>query len=215
MPIATSMTDYYQACAPEYEEFYDMPERLSDLAEVKIWLGLEARDRSILEVASGTGYWTAVAASVAKMIQATDFNPAPLEIARSKGLGPHVSFALADAYDLPDYGATFDCGMAHFWWSHVAKSSQDVFLSHFATRLGEGATILMIDNNYVEGSNIPITREDAQGNTYQVRILSSGEQYEVLKNFPDTADIEAAFSKLCTRVEVRQWTYFWAVKAIL
>lgn len=209
------MKDYYQARAPEYEEFYDMPERLSDLAEVKIWLGVEARDRSILEVASGTGYWTAVAAPVAKLIQGTDFNTAPLEIARSKGLGSHVSFALADAYDLPEYGTRFDCGMAHFWWSHVAKSNQDVFLLHFAARLGVGATILMIDNNYVAGSSIPISREDAQGNTYQVRTLSSGEQYEVLKNFPNTADIEAAFCTLCTAVELRQWKFFWAVKALL
>ncbi|MGI9388147.1 MAG: class I SAM-dependent methyltransferase [Methyloligellaceae bacterium] len=215
MPITTSMKDYYQARAPEYEDFYDMPERLSDLAELKIWFGAEAHDRSILEIACGTGYWTAEAAKVAKMILATDFNSAPLEIARSKGLGPHVSFAQADAYDLPEYDIAFDCGMAHFWWSHVAKSDQDIFLSHLAARLGNGATILMIDNNYIAGSNTPISHRDAQGDTYQVRTLSNGEQYEVLKNFPKTADIETAFSKHCAVVEVRQWMYFWAVKAVL
>lgn len=215
MSAATTMKEYYQARASEYEEFYDIPERLSDLAEVKIWLGKETRERTILEVASGTGYWSAVAAPVAKLIQGTDFNTAPLEIARSKNLGPHVSFAFADAYDLPEYDTMFDCGMAHFWWSHVAKASQNVFLSHFASRLSDGATILMIDNNYIDGSNTPITREDAQGNTYQDRTLSNGEHFEVLKNFPDKAQLEAAFGAICTSVEVLQWKYFWAVKAVL
>lgn len=209
------MKDYYQARAPEYEEFYDRPERLSDLAELKNWLEEQTRDRTILEIASGTGYWTAVAAPGAKVMQGTDFNAAPLEIARSKGLGPHVCFDLADAYNLPEYDMAFDCGMAHFWWSHVKKSDREVFLRHFATRLGEGATILMIDNNYVAGSSTPITREDVQGNTYQDRTLSTGELYEVLKNFTNTADLETAFGPLCATVEVRQWKYFWAVKAIL
>ena len=215
MPVATSMKDYYQARAPEYEDFYDIPERLSDLAEVKNWLEEQTRNRTILEIASGTGYWTAVAAPVAKSIQGTDFNSAPLEIARSKDLGAHVSFAQADAYDLPDYDIVFDCGMAHFWWSHVAKSDQDAFLTHFASRLGDGATILMIDNNYVAGSNIPITGDDGQGNTYQVRTLSNGETYEILKNFPDAAELEAVLGKHCSAVEVWQWKYFWALKAVL
>ena len=215
MPVATSMKDYYQARAAEYEEFYDLPERLTDLGEVKTWLEEQSRNRTILEVASGTGYWTAVAAPIAKFIQGTDFNTAPLEIARSKDLGAHVNFAVADAYDLPEYDIVFDCGMAHFWWSHVAKSRQDLFLAHIASRLGSGATVLMIDNNYVAGSNTPITRKDSQGNTYQIRTLSNGDEYEVLKNFPGTADIETVFGRHCSKVDVRQWNYFWAVKAVL
>ena len=215
MPVATSMEEYYQARAPEYEKFYESPERLSDLAELKSWLKEQTRSRTILEVASGTGYWTAVAAPGAKLIQGTDFNRAPLEIARSKNLGAHVRFAEADAYDLPEYDVAFDCGMAHFWWSHVAKSSQYFFLTHFASRLGEAATILMIDNNYVAGSNTPIARDDGEGNTYQLRTSENGDTYQVLKNFPSTTEIESALSAFCGSVEVQQWEYFWAVKAVL
>ena len=95
--MSTSMADYYQARAPEFEIVYDKPERQADLPRLRSWLADEARGATLLEVACGTGYWTSVAATTAKAIVATDFNPGPLEIARSKGLGPHVTFAQADA----------------------------------------------------------------------------------------------------------------------
>src|SRR5882672_10040425 len=127
------MSDYYQARANEYESVYDKPERQDDLQRLRVWLAEEACGRSILEVACGTGYWTAVAASTASAIVATDCNPAPLEIARAKGLGAHVRFEQADAFALPDYGMAFDAGMAHFWWSHVSLADQQRFLGHFAS----------------------------------------------------------------------------------
>lgn len=209
------MEEYYQARAPEYEAFYHYPERQTDLAEVKIWLREQTHGRTILEIACGTGYWTAEVAGEAKLILATDFNSAPLDIARAKGMGGNVRFEQSDAYNLPDYDEGFDCGMAHFWWSHVAKSRRDEFLSHFASRLGNGATILMIDNNYVPGSNIPLSHEDEEGNTYQMRTLANGDTYEIVKNFPDTGELECALERHCESVDVFQWQYFWAVKGVL
>jgi SAM-dependent methyltransferase len=215
MSTGTSMIDYYQARAREYEAVYDKPERQSDLAELRSWLAEQTRERRILEVACGTGYWTAVAAATAQSIHATDFNPGPLEIARSKGLGPNVGFAQADAYALPDMGVEFDCGMAHFWWSHVPKAEQQKFLSHFASRLCKGADLLMIDNNFVAGSSTPISRTDAAGDTYQLRALGGAEQHEVLKNFPSTSDIEAALGPFCSKVHVLQLKHYWAVSGVL
>lgn len=214
MTISTSMTDYYQQRAPEYEEFYNKPERQADQERMKEWLREEVRGRSILEIACGTGYWTAVAAPVAKLIQATDYNSAPLEIARSKNLGGHVSFSRADAYNLPEFDIPFDCGMAHFWWSHILLSDQAAFLEAFTSRLGPSAKIVMIDNNCVSGSTIPITHRDEHGNTYQTRKLSNGDQYEVVKNFPSTTEIETALSPFCKEVQVMQTQYLWGVTAI-
>ncbi len=133
--MQSSMTDYYQARAHEYESVYDKPERQEDLHRLRAWLAEEARGRTMLEVACGTGYWTAVAASTASAIVATDLNAGPLEIARAKGLGAHVRFDQADAFALPDYGVPFDAGMAHFWWSHVPIADQQRFLGHFASKL--------------------------------------------------------------------------------
>ena len=208
------MTDYYQERAPEYEEFYHRPERQAEQDDLKTWLKEEVRERTILEIACGTGYWTAVAAQQARFIQATDFNSAPMEIAEGKALGEHVKFIQADAYDLPDFDTVFDCGMAHFWWSHVLIADRQRFLAGLVSKLQSGATVLMIDNNKVEGSTIPLTRKDQHGNTYQTRTRSNGSEYEVVKNFPGANELRAAFTPFCSEVEVRQSTYFWAVRGI-
>jgi ubiquinone/menaquinone biosynthesis C-methylase UbiE len=209
------MREYYQARAAEFESVYYKPERQDDLRQLRAWLAEEVRGRTALEVACGTGYWTAVAAGTAKAIVATDLNPGPLEIARGKGLGAHVRFVQADAYTLPDHEGPFDAGMAHFWWSHVALADQQRFLAHFASKLGKGAKLLMIDNNHVPSSSGPISRTDALGNTYQLRKLASGVEYEILKNFPTTAELRKAFGGLCTDVEVLQLPYYWALSAQL
>jgi len=209
------MTDYYQARASEYESVYDKPERQEELITLRAWLTLEARGRTVLEVACGTGYWTAVAASTAGAIVATDLNPGPLAIARSKYLGAHVTIAQADAFALPDYGLAFDTGMAHFWWSHVSLANQRGFLEHFASKLRPRGKLLMIDNNHVPHSSTPISRTDAQGNTYQVRMLRSGARYEVLKNFPTTSELQSALSSICTSVDVLQLPHYWALSAML
>jgi len=209
------MADYYQARAPEFEAVYDKPERQSDLARLRAWLAEEARGATLLEVACGTGYWTSVAAATAKAIVATDFNSAPLEIARSKGLGSHVTLAEADAFALPDYGLPFDAGMAHFWWSHVSLADQQRFLGHFASRLRKGAKLLMMDNNFVAGSMTPPSRTDALGNTYQTRRLQDGSTYEIIKNFPTQAQLAGALASRCTAVEILQLRYYWAVSAVL
>lgn len=214
MSISTSMTDYYQERALEYEDFYHKPERQADQEELKNWLKEEVRGCSVLEIACGTGYWTAVAAPVVKLIQATDFNTAPMAIAQAKKLGDNVSFMQADAYNLPELEVAFDCGMANFWWSHVLLSDQQRFLSGFISTLQDGAKIVMIDNNKVAGSTIPLTRKDEHGNTYQRRVTSTGKEYEVVKNFPSTEEIEAAFAPHCSTINVRQSKFFWVVSAI-
>ncbi|MDX1488039.1 MAG: hypothetical protein R3268_07560, partial [Acidiferrobacterales bacterium] len=64
--------NYYSRRASEYEEIYEKPERQRDLARLKTMLGDLLRGQRILEVACGTGYWTAVIAPVAQSIVATD-----------------------------------------------------------------------------------------------------------------------------------------------
>jgi demethylmenaquinone methyltransferase/2-methoxy-6-polyprenyl-1,4-benzoquinol methylase len=210
MERPNSLTEYYERRAGEYEDMYARPHIQADLGELKGWLAEQVRHRRLLEVACGTGYWTAVAASTAQTIQATDINPGPLAIARSKGLGSHVTFTQADAYALPQYNADFDCGMANLWWSHIPKVRQHAFLTHFLSRLGKGANLVMIDNNFVPGTT-QISYRDEYGNTYQTRTLRSGEQYEVLKNFPTRSDLRAALSTFWRHVCVLELRHFWAV----
>jgi SAM-dependent methyltransferase len=214
MTTPSSMVDYYEARAPQYEAIYDRPERQAELRFLRGWLAREARGLTLLEVACGSGYWTGVAATTAKAILATDCNPSPLELARSKNLGPHVSFARADAFALPTQDCLFDGGMAHFWWSHVSLADQQRFLMHFASKLRKRAKLLMIDNTFAAGST-PIARRDALGNTYQRRRLASGDDYEILKNFPTGEELRRSLEGSCESATVLELEHYWAVSAVL
>jgi SAM-dependent methyltransferase len=214
MAASRSLVDYYEARASEFEAVYEKPERQAELRFLRGWLAQEVRGLTLLEVACGSGYWTAVAAATAKTILATDCNPSPLELARSKNLGPHVTYARADAFALPTQDCLFDGGMTHFWWSHVPLADQQRFLTHFASKLRKRAKLLMIDNTFAAGST-PIARRDALGNTYQRRRLASGDDYEILKNFPTSEELRRSLEGSCASVTVLQLEHYWAVSAVL
>jgi SAM-dependent methyltransferase len=207
------MAAYYRERAGEYDVLFECVAWRSDLAVLKDWLVAQVNGKTILEVAAGTGYWTAVAAPVAEAITATDINVQTLAIAADRKLGERVTLVQADAWCLPNTLGRFDLGMAHLWFSHVRKQDQSRFLSHFASRLQDRATLLMIDQNPVPDFGMPISRWDADGNSYQVRWLDSGKRFEVVKNYFDHAELERSVAKACEDIRILQLSYFWAVSA--
>ena len=48
--------------------------------------------------------------------------------------------------------------------------------------------LVFADNNFVPGSNTPIATSDSKGNIFQKRKLLDGEEYLILKNFPERDD---------------------------
>jgi SAM-dependent methyltransferase len=211
--IAAVLADYYRRRAEEYDALYATAAWQSDLPVLHDWLIAQVRGKTILEVAAGTGYWTAVAAPVASAIVATDINPAMLEITSAKNLGVHVALVQANCWALPRFSTAFQVGMAHLWWSHVRKQDRGRFLSHFASRLLERATLVMIDENHVRDVGMPIGRCDAAGDTYQTRWLGNGERFEIVKNYPDQAELEDSVGEICEDVAVLELTHFWALRA--
>jgi SAM-dependent methyltransferase len=201
---------YYAHRAHEYEQIYAKPERQIDLARVRTWLRQALAGERILEVACGTGYWTAEVASVAVAMVATDASPKVLLLAQQKEYPPdRVRFELADAYTLAHVAGTFTAGFAAFWWSHVPRERQTEFLASLHGRLGAGAKVVLLDNRYVAGSSTPIVRWDAPGNSYQHRRLADGTEYEVLKNFPTGPDLEAALIPVAQDLNVMEFEYYW------
>jgi 2-polyprenyl-3-methyl-5-hydroxy-6-metoxy-1,4-benzoquinol methylase len=208
------MEAYYRSRAPEYDRFYQNPHRQNDLATLRAWLTDHVRGRTILEVAAGTGYWTEVAASVCKSITATDIASETLAIAAGKRqFGSNVEFLAADAYDLPAFATRFDAGMAHFWWSHVERERQHAFLSAFMTRLEPDATVVMIDQIYVEGICPVMSRHDERDNRYELRTLQDGAVYEIVKNYPTDEELAASFAPFADDIRIMRLDHFWALSA--
>lgn len=209
------MVSYYAERACEYERIYQKPERQADLRQLRSFIEGALAGADVLEVACGTGYWTEVVAGRAASVLATDINEEVLAIARTKPLDTRrVRFQRADAY-APSVAQRFNAGLSAFWWSHVPKSRIRAFLRAFHGVLTPGARVVFLDNACVEGSSTPISRTDAEGNTYQVRRLDDGSTHEVLKNFPTESELRAAVEGLALDVQVEFLPYYWTLTYLL
>lgn len=162
-------------------------------------------------MACGTGYWTRQVSATATSIIAVDLAPETLAIerAQTKPDAP-IDYRIGDAFNLAVVGGAVDSGLVAFWWSHVTVETLRAFLTGLHRRLGKDAKVLVMDNRYVEGSNYPITRTDASGNTYQRRTLDNGAEYEVLKNFPSGAEVSRAIVDAGGIAPViRELSFYW------
>ena len=204
------LVEYYRRRAGEYEAIYAKPERQADLAVLRKEVPQRLAGRRVLEIACGTGYWTALVAPLAAGVVATDMAEEPMAIARSKAYPPgRVRFAPADAYDLPDALGRFDAALAMFWWSHIPLKQIGSFLTSLHRRLEPGARVIVFDNLYIDGSSTPIAERDAEGNTYQLRHLADGTQNRVLKNFPSEEELHTVIRPHATRFSYRALEYYW------
>ena len=224
-----SMAAYYAQRAAAYERVYFKPERQADLRVMEAWLADQFVGRQVLEIACGTGWWTPHGAACAAHWRATDINPETMAVAQAKPAMPGtVRFQTVDAYSLAELdnlpaprpaqtlaGARrdrFDAAFAGCWWSHVPLARLPGWLHTLHQRLAPGATVVMLDNHFVPTSSTPISRRDAEGNTYQQRPLDDGSTHEVLKNFPTP---EQAIAALGPRARDAQWiahTHYWVLK---
>lgn len=210
MTAGTGTEDYYHRWAAEYDEVYTRPERQADMLVVRARLTDWFAGKHVLELAAGTGWWTNVLADTAASVTATDVNQAPLDVARARRTWPpSVDFAVADALELHPIRGEFDAAFAGFFWSHVPLAKIDPFLDRLMRRLLPGSLVVFADNRLVPGSVHPVARRDEQGNTYQRRQLPDGSSWEVLKNFPEPAELRTRLSRFGQSAGVEQLANYW------
>ncbi len=212
--IEHSMAAYYARRAAYYERVYHKPERQSDLRAIETSLAAQFAHRRVLEIACGTGWWTPHGARLAKSWLATDLSPETMTVARAKPLpAGKVDFRAVDAYTLAglDDAAPFDAAFAGCWWSHVPLARLAAWLATLHSRLTPGARVVMLDNSFVQVSNTPISRTDADGNTYQLRSLDDGATHEVLKNFPSPEQVFAALGPRARDPKWTGYTHYWVL----
>jgi SAM-dependent methyltransferase len=214
----TQLAEYYRERAAEYDAVYAKPERQEDLARLHDLVPRLVTGQRVLEIAAGTGYWTATLTASASAVTATDVNQETLEVARTREYGPAaLTFQVADAYALDEVPGEFDTAFVGFFWSHVLRADLPRFLDGLRARLcaGTGAhrhgerRVIVLDNRYVPGSNTPITRSTADGDTFQRRTLNDGRSYEIIKNFPSRSQFTADVARIGAAVEWTELTYYW------
>ncbi len=207
------MQEYYNRRAREYERIYyrDDPVRQSELAAMSEAIEQAFTGRRALEVACGTGFWTEVAARVARSVVATDASPEMLAIARAKGLPGNVEFRQADAYALASVPGDLDAGLANFWLSHVPKARIEEFLDGFHARIGIGSVVFMADNIYLPGVGGELVVEPGSEDTFKLRELQDGTKHKVLKNYYDAGQPRDIFGPRSDDLNVHVGECFWWV----
>jgi SAM-dependent methyltransferase len=208
----SDIVSYYKDRATEYEKIYYKPERQSDLLLARQILQDTFTDKDVFEIACGTGYWTEKICATARKVLATDINETVIEIAKSKNCSPaKVDFQIADIFNLVNMNK-HESLFGGFIWSHIKLQDLSNFIDTVNTLVKNSGTIVFMDNNYVEGSNLPVTEKDDSGNTYQTRILENGTTHKVLKNFPTGIFIRQLLKDRATDINFINLQYYWILK---
>lgn len=209
--MQSDLVTYYRDRANEYEKIYSKPERQPDIEDLSRFIQHIFHKKEVLEIACGTGFWTERISKTATKILATDINKNVIEIARKKEYKSEIAFLVADIFNLPA-NVTSECLFGGFIWSHIKLQELELFLNTVNKLVKPGGTVIFADNNYVEGSNHPLTEQDAQGNSYQARSLENGSQYKILKNFPTENFVRSTLKEIASNVTFINFKYFWLVK---
>lgn len=211
--MKSELETYYSRRAYEYERIYEKPERQDDLTSLRRLVKDLFKDKSVLEIACGTGYWTEIISDSANSMVAIDSSIEVLDIARSKSYKKdNVKFIDDDALSLSKIKNSFDSAFCGFWLSHIHKNNIESFITKLHTKLKPGSVVVMIDNNYVEDSSTPVSRTDGEGNTYQLRKLEDGSEYEILKYFYLEDELKNIFRNYSLNLEIIILKYYWMIK---
>jgi len=207
----SSIIEYYRRRAAQRDDTYGPPEIQKDFAWVTAWLRENVADRDVVEVACGTGHWTKVASAWARSIVASDIGWDLVHTAREKTNSPVTDFAVADARMLPFTPNTFSCAMAHFLLSHISRTEVPRLIEMLARCLKRRGCLLLTDTKWVDGYRRPPVRRDAEGNTYDLRTLKDGSQFEIVKNYFTRTEWEQYLEPFGA-VQIKELTYIWAIK---
>ena len=190
---------YYAARAPEYDDWWYKCGRYEleagalarwweDVAEVDAALGAFAPCGSVLELAAGTGIWTRKLVPLAERVVAVDANTETLMLNTEEA--EHV---LADIFEWRS-PVTFDVVFFGFWLSHVPEERFDEFWGTVRAALAPGGRVFLVDSG-------PIETEP--GDDRQVRQLSDGREFRIVKKFWRPAELAGRVRPLGFELDLR------------
>lgn len=209
-PVATLAQDpdaellaYYEARAPEYDDWYLRRGRYSrgpvhdaawnaELDAAGRWLDSLPIQGRIVELAAGTGWWSPLLASKGEL-SLYDGASAPLDRARERlvahSLRAHLH--VRDAWAEPD--REVDTVFTGFWLSHVARERLRPFLGVVRRWLRPGGTFAFIDSLLDPQSSAadhPPLADDRS-----LRRLDDGREFTIVKVYYAPAELEGALAE--------------------
>jgi SAM-dependent methyltransferase len=197
------MVAYYEARAPEYDDWYLRRGRYdhgpisnavwqAELDAATLWLDQLPLGPVIIELAAGTGWWSPLLAQKGEL-SAYDAASAPLDRARRRllahGLRAHLH--VRDAWAAAEREA--DALFAGFWLSHVPRRDLGAFLAIARSWLRPGGTFAFVDSLADPESGAVDHAQPVADRS--IRRLSDGREFEVPKVHYAPHELEAALTQ--------------------
>lgn len=185
---------YYRARAAEYDATTTPDDDPFGPAADRIQAALRKADLRgrVLEIAAGTGQWTALLAERADQLEAVDASPEMLALNAAKVGDPRVRYRVADAFTLrPTHDR--DVAFFGFWLSHVPRGRFEVFWRTVAGVLAPGGRAVFVD----EAAH-GLWREDWIDEAAGIvrRRLRDGTEHRAVKVLWRAGDLEARLRQL-------------------
>jgi demethylmenaquinone methyltransferase/2-methoxy-6-polyprenyl-1,4-benzoquinol methylase len=198
-----SMIDYYEARAPEYDDWYLRRGRYergaihdaawnAELDAAGRWLDGLPWHGEIVELAAGTGWWSPLLASRGEL-SLYDASPAALDRARDRLVAHQLRAHLhvRDAWADPDRAV--DGLFMGFWLSHVPRERLGEFLALARRWLKAGGRFGAIDSLPDAASGAADHPEPADD--LAVRRLADGREFTIVKVYYAPDELVAALAE--------------------
>jgi ubiquinone/menaquinone biosynthesis C-methylase UbiE len=200
--VTDSLRAYYTLRAPEYDDWYLRRGRYShgadedeawarELGEARAWLDTLPIHGEIVELAAGTGWWSAHLARRGEL-HAYDAVDEPLRICRER-LGAAeltAQIELRDAWAEPD--RQVDAVFCGFWVSHVTRDRLGDFVAICRRWLKPGGTFAFVDSRRDASSSA--TDHPTPEDDMSVRRLNDGREFVIPKIYYAPAELVAALT---------------------
>ena len=205
--------EYYRARAPEYELTSSSPGDPLALYRRQIELGLDAFRPTgrVLEIASGTGVWTAHLLRYSSSVTALDSSPEMHELSRGRiGEDPRIRYLRADVFSWEPDGR-YDVVFFANWLSHVPPERFHRYWETVRAALAPAGRVFIADElveiqelfreTFAGDPSLPVVR----------RSLLDGRTFRVVKVFWNP-------EKLRSTLDAMEWDvdfhtagpFFWA-----
>lgn len=201
--LDAGMVAYYEARAPEYDDWYLRRGRYergaihdaawhAELDAAGRWLDAQPIGGAIVELAAGTGWWSPLLAGRGELSM-YDAAPAPLERARDRLVAHRLRAHLhvRDAWTEPD--RTVDALFTGFWLSHVTRERLPAFLDLARRWLVPGGRFAWIDSLPDPASGA--LDHPVPGDDLAVRKLADGREFTIVKVYHRPDELADALAR--------------------
>ena len=198
-----SMIDYYEARAPEYDDWYLRRGRYArgaihdavwnaELDSAGRWLDALPWQGEIVELAAGTGWWSPLLASRGEL-SLYDASPAALDRARERLVAHNLRAHLhvRDAWTEPDRAV--DGLFLGFWLSHVPRERLGDFLTLARRWLKPDGRFAAIDSLADAASGAADHPEPIDD--LATRRLADGREFTIVKVFYESDELATALGQ--------------------